>query len=133
MRTKSVIIKMVTFRSGAVLFILGLLTILFCPWMWKSLPDGYFPYSGQVVDKGMEHHLFLTGENHWDNYIIVRNSDGTKKKKYLSDYPYAIVQTGTYVVKKKGFGEIPLRPGQKDPRELLRQFQGKENNGAGGR
>jgi len=133
MSAKPVIIRRATFRSGAVLVILGLLTIPFCPWMWKSLPDGYFPYSGQVIDKGVEHHLFFTGENHWDNYIIVQGSDGTKKKKYLSDYPYAIVQIGTYVVKKKGFGEIPLRPGQIDPRELLRQFQEKKNDGAGRR
>jgi hypothetical protein len=96
--------------------------MLFCPWMWRSLPDGYFPYSGQVVDKGIEFHLFFTGENHWDNYIIVQESDGTRRKKYLGDYAYAIVQTGTYVVKKKGFREIPLSPGQTDPRELLRQF-----------
>jgi len=128
MRRKQVIIKTVTFRSGAVLLILGLLTIPFCPWMWKSLPDGYFPYSGQVIDKGMEHHLFFTGENHWDNYIIVQEADGTRKKKYLGDYAYAVVQAGTYVVKKKGFREIPLRIGQKDPRELLGQFQKEKND-----
>jgi hypothetical protein len=122
MTAKKVVIKIVAFRSSALLVLLGLLTMLFCPWMWRSLPDGYFPYSGQVVDKGIEFHLFFTGENHWDNYIIVQESDGTRRKKYLGDYAYAIVQTGTYVVKKKGFREIPLSPGQTDPRELLRQF-----------
>jgi hypothetical protein len=96
--------------------------------MWKSLPDGYFPYSGQVVYKGTEYHLFFTGENHWDKYIILQDSDGTRRKKYLDDFSYAIVQTGTYVIKRKGFREIPLRPGEKDPREQLRELQ-KEKTG----
>jgi hypothetical protein len=127
MTTIRVVTTTVIVRSGAVLFLLGFLTMLFCPWMWRSLPDAYFPYSGQVVDKGTEYHLFLTGENHWDNYIIVQQSDGTRSKKYLGDYAYAIIETGTYVVKKKGFREVPLRPGQTDPRELLRQVQKKKS------
>jgi hypothetical protein len=38
-----------------------LFTFLFCPWLWKPLSDGYYAYSGVVVDKGTEIHLITFG------------------------------------------------------------------------
>jgi hypothetical protein len=117
------IVRSVRFNTTVATVIVFVLTTALCPWMWKSLPDGYFPYSGTVVDKGEEFHLFIAGENHWDNYIVVEDSHGRREKKYVGDYAHAIVQVGTFVVKKRGFSEIPLRPGQTDPRDILRKIQ----------
>jgi hypothetical protein len=41
----------------------------------------------------------------------------------LGDFAFATVEKGTFVIKKRGFGQIPLRPGQRDPRDMLRQYQ----------
>jgi hypothetical protein len=97
------------------------LTMLFCPWMWKGLPDGYFPYSGTVVEKGQEFH-WITGESHWYPYMIIEDRQGRRTKKYLTEYQYAVVKTGTFVVKKRGF-ETPLQPGQKSYSELLHELE----------
>ena len=129
MVSRIVVARSVKYRSGVAVAILFLVTLPFCPWMWKSVPDGYFPYSGTVVDKGMEHHFFFDGDNHFNRYIIIQDLHGIHKKKYVSDSVYAIVQVGTFVVKKKGLGEMPLRPGEIDPREALRNLQKEEASG----
>jgi hypothetical protein len=128
MAPKLFIVRSITYRSGLAVAILLLITLPFCPWMWKSVPDAYFPYSGTVVDKGMEFHLFFDGDNHFTNYIVVEDLQGVRKKKYVGDSVFAIVQLGSFVVKKKGLGELPLRAGQLDPREALRKVR-KEGGG----
>jgi hypothetical protein len=104
------------------------LTIPFCPWIWKEVPDSYFAYSGLVVEKGTEHHPFA-GEG-WANYIVVEDSRGVRTKKYLSDSEYALVEKGTPVVKKRGFGEFPLRSGQLTPAELSRELEKRKREAA---
>ena len=103
--------------------------VALCPWIWKGALDAYFPYSGMVVDKGSEFHilnLFAEGGNWWEYYIIVENQHGKRAKKYVSGVTYIWVDKGTFVVKKRGFGEMPLRPGQKTPGELIRDHEGRK-------
>jgi hypothetical protein len=99
--------------------------IALSPWIWKGALDAYFPYSGTVVDKGSEFHLLnlLCEDSSWVYYIIVENDHGVRTKKYVSDVGYIWVDKGTFVVKKRGFGEMPLRPGQKTPGELIREHE----------
>jgi hypothetical protein len=113
--------------SGVALAIVLLLSGVCFPWLWKSLPDAYFPYSGTIVAKGSEDHNWLTGTMTLDYYIIVEDSRNIRTKKYVTAQQQALVQIGTYVVKKRGFGEWPLSPGQKDPREILREHENKKN------
>lgn len=94
-----------------------LLSLPFCPWMWKPLTDSYFPYSGTVVEKGIEHHYFAESR---DDYIIIQDANSSRTKKYLTEYESAFVDLGSFVVKEKGFGHLPLRPGQLDPRDTRR-------------
>ena len=122
---QKVVFRSVTIRpleSTLGIAVLFGITLLFCPWLWKGLPDAYFPYSGVVAGKGTEFHL-LNGWNHWDNYIIVEDAHGGRTKRYLGDSEYALVQTGTFVVKKRGFGELPLQPGQLTPSQLLQDLE----------
>lgn len=114
----------VSFRSvrlgpkATTLIVFGV-SLFFCPWIWKPLPDGYFGYSGFVVEKGLEHHIFTAGRRSGDAYIVIRQPDGKREKKYVGDFAYAIISTGTFVVKKRGLQELPLRPDQTDPRDIL--------------
>lgn len=114
--------------SGVALAIVLLLSGICFPWLWKDLPDAYFPYSGTIVAKGSEDHNWLTGTMTLDYYIVVEDSRGLRTKKYVSAREQALVQIGTYVVKRRGFGEWPLSPGQKDPREILLEHENKRDS-----
>ncbi len=109
------IVKSVRYRPWVGTALLFLLTLPFCPWMWKDWTDSYFPYSGMVVEKGVDHHYFAEGT---DAYIVVEDSHGIRTKKYVSQYTSAFIEVGSFVMKKKGFRALPLRPGQIDPRTL---------------
>jgi hypothetical protein len=56
-------------------------------------------------------------------FLILRDAQGKTFKKYVGDYGYAFSHVGTFVVKKKGFGEYPLQPGEKTVRELLQNLE----------
>ena len=109
--------------SAIAMSILLLVSFVIFPWLWKSLPDRYFAYAGTVVEKGTEDHNWLTGTMTLDHYIVVQDERGVKTKKYVSAGEYAFAEVGTYVVKKQGFGKWVLQPGQKDPREVLRDYE----------
>ncbi len=67
--------------SGLVLGIVLLLSGICFPWLWKSLPDAYFPYFGMIVMKGSEDHTWLGGIMDLDYFIIVEDSHGDRTKK----------------------------------------------------
>lgn len=113
--------------SGLALAVVLLLSGVCFPWLWKGLPDAYFPYSGTIVAKGSEDHNWLTGDMSLDYYIVVEDSRHVRTKKYVTDNVQALVQIGAYVVKKRGFGQWPLSPGQRDPREILREHENKRD------
>lgn len=96
-----------------------LLVLWFCPWRWKGFLDAYFPYSGVVVEKGIDQNFLLLGGR--GRYIVIQDEAGHSTKKYVGYYGYAFAHIGTFVVKKKGFGEYPFPPDEKHPSELLRE------------
>jgi len=64
----------------------------------------------------------LSGVMDW--YIILEDSNGYRTKRYVGAVGYAYCEIGSYVVKKKGLGEYPRKPGDLTPvevKELLRQ------------
>lgn len=115
LKSKSIRWRSVVWYLAAVLVILA-----FCPWLWKGIPDTYFPYSGLVVDKGVDSCLGLGG---WGRYIIIQDAEGKRSKKYVNYYGHAFAKVGTFVVKKRGLGEYPLPPGEKPPFETLRETE----------
>lgn len=116
-----VLFKSVRLGPKATTLVLFGVSLFFCPWIWKPLPDGYFGFSGVVVEKGTEHHVFTAGRRTGDTYIVIQRPDGKRGKKYVSDFAYAIISPGTFVVKRRGFRELPLRPDQTDPRDILKR------------
>ena len=119
MAPRLIIIRSVRYHPWVGTTILFLLILPFCPWIWRGLTDSYFPYSGTVVEKGIEHHFAELS----DDYIVVEDSHGVRTKKYVNEYASVIVELGSFVVKQKGFRKLPLRPGQIDPRDLPRPVQ----------
>lgn len=98
----------------------ALVILALCPWLWKGIPDAYFPYAGVVVEKGVDSYFGVGG---WGRYVIIQDAQGRRSKKYVNYYGYAFAKVGTYVVKKRGFKEYPLPPGEKPPFETLREIQ----------
>lgn len=113
-----VILKSLRLGPKTAIAVISSVGLLFCPWIWKPLPDGYFSYSGIVIEKGTEHHFLSTRRRTGNSYVVLQAPDGTRVKKYVSDFAYAIVRPGTFVAKKRGLHELPLRPDQTDPREI---------------
>ncbi|HET9285261.1 MAG TPA: hypothetical protein VFR24_25190 [Candidatus Angelobacter sp.] len=102
-------------------YLMGAAVILaLCPWLWKDIPDAYFPYSGIVVDKGTDS---LLGVGGWARYIVIQDAEGKRSKKYVDAYGYAFARTGMFVEKKRGFGKYPLAPGEKLPSEMLKEIE----------
>ncbi|HEV2988732.1 MAG TPA: hypothetical protein VG759_09840 [Candidatus Angelobacter sp.] len=97
------------------------LVLWICPWLWKGIPDEYFPYSGVVVEKGIDSHL--AGLGGWGRYIIIQDAPGERTKKYVNLYGYGFVRVGTFVVKKRGLKEYPLPPDELSPSELRREIE----------
>jgi hypothetical protein len=97
------------------------LVLVLCPWLWQGWIDSYLPYSGTVVDKGIERHLLAVRGD--PKYILLRDGSGAIEKRYVGDYGYAFTHIGTYVVKKKGFSEYPHGPNEKTPGELERELR----------
>jgi hypothetical protein len=62
-------------------------------------------YSGTVVEEGTDYHLLGTPHTHY--YIVLRDSTGARRKRYVDYSGYISVKVGTYVVKQPGLGEIP--------------------------
>jgi hypothetical protein len=59
-----------------------------------------------------------------DWYIILEDSNGHRTKRYVGAVGNASCDIGSYVVKKKGLGEYPRKPGDLTPgevKELVRQ------------
>jgi|SRR6266853_5519057 len=114
--------RFANFRLRSITWYLVALALVpwLCPWLWKAIPDEYFPYSGVVVEKGIDSSLGLAG---WGRYIIIQDAQGERIKKYLNRYGYGFVRVGTFVVKKKGLNEYPLPPGQMSPSELHREIE----------
>ena len=86
-----------------------------CPWLWQGCRDAYVGYSGTVVAKGNYLWVPLRGI---DRYIILEDTKGQRTKRYVSALGYAYSDLGSYVVKKKGLGEFPRKPGDLTPSEF---------------
>lgn len=127
MARRILIVRLITIGPlGSALAILFLI-FAFCPWTWNLIPDSYFPYSGVVVDKGSDYHLLDRLLTDYDDprsyYIILTDERGSRTKKYVNSVAYMLLEKGTFVVKKRGLGEMPLRPGQKSPSEILQELE----------
>jgi hypothetical protein len=109
------------YRRGIPTLALVLVSLPFTIHIWKGWWDAYSAYSGIVVEKGVEFRLL--GWSHFNEFLILKDSQGKSSKKYISDYGYAFAHVGTFVIKKKGFGEYPRQPGEKTPRELFQQME----------
>lgn len=109
------------YRGGIPTIVLVLLMLPFTVHIWKGWWDAYSAYSGVVVERDTEFHLL--GRPHWSMFLILRDSQGKTFKKYVGDYGYAFSRVGTFVVKKKGFGEYPLQPGEKTVHELFQEME----------
>jgi len=110
---RKLVVRTVSYRAWVATTILFLLILPFSQ-LGKSILDRYVSYSGTVVDEGF-HYDYLGGES--DAYVVIQDSRGVCTKRYVSLATLARVQLSSYVEKKRGFGETPLRPGQKDPRD----------------
>lgn len=108
------------FRSVVWYLVAAAVILALCPWLWKGIPDAYFPYAGVVVEKGTDSFLGLGG---WGRYLVIQDEQGRRSKKYVGYYGYAFAKVGTFVVKKRGLGEYPLPPGEKPPFETLREIE----------
>ena len=86
-----------------------------CPWLWQGCRDAYVGYSGIVVEKGNYLWVPLRGV---DRYIILEDSNGHWTKRYVGALGYVYSNVGSYVVKKKGLGEYPRKPGDLTPIEF---------------
>lgn len=89
--------------------------LVVCPWLWQGVRDAYVGYEGTVVVKGNYLWVPFRGP---DWYIILEDSGGRQKKRYVSAYGYVYCDVGSYVVKKKGLGEFPRKPGDLRPSEF---------------
>ena len=98
--------------------------LLVCPWLWQSARDAYIGYSGVVVDKGNYMWIPFRGP---DWYIVLEDSQGHRTRRYVNAYGYAYSDIGSYVVKKRGLGEYPRRPGDLTPREFEQLARRKQN------
>ena len=110
---RKLVVRIVPYRAWIATTILFLLVLPFSQ-LGKSILDSYVSYSGTVVDEGFQYD-YLGGES--DPYIVIQDSRGDRTRRYVSLATLARVQLSSYVEKKRGFGETPLRPGQKDPRD----------------
>jgi hypothetical protein len=113
-------------RSATWYLTAAAVVLALCPWLWKGIPDAYFPYAGVVVEKGVDSYLGLGG---WGLYIVIQDEHGKRSKKYVNHYGYAFAKVGTYVVKKRGLKEYPLPPGEKPPFETLREIENRKVQG----
>jgi len=106
--------------SKVLLFVVSLGVIAWLGWhegvRWR---DDYISYSGTVVAKGEDYSLidiFLTDNSGPDLYIILQDERGNHSKRYVGSGPsindWSRLEIGKFVVKKKGFGEFPRRPGE---------------------
>lgn len=96
--------------------------LLVFPWLWQSARDAYVGYSGVVVAKGDYLWVPFRGV---DWYIVLEDPQGHRTKRYVNAYGYAYSDIGSYVVKKRGFGEYPRKPGDFTPREIEQLAQRK--------
>jgi hypothetical protein len=110
-----------TIGQGVPTLVLALLLLPFTVHVWKGWWDSYSAYSGVVIAKDTEFHIL--GRPNWSMYLILRDAQGNTFKKYVGDFGYAFSHVGTFVVKKKGFGEYPLQPGEKTVRELRQELE----------
>jgi len=109
---RRLVVRTTTYHPLVGTVILLVVILPFTP-LGKSVVDDYVPYSGRVIDKGFQHDFLGDGSN---PYLVIEDARGVRTKRYVSLYTHGIVQVGSYVEKKRGFTEIPLRPGQQDPR-----------------
>jgi hypothetical protein len=89
--------------------------LIVCPWLLQGVRDSYVGYSGIVVAKGDYMWVPFRGV---DWYIILEDSQGRRTKRYVSAYGYAYCDIGSYVVKKRVFGEYPRKPVDLTPHEV---------------
>jgi hypothetical protein len=89
--------------------------LIVCPWLWHGVRDAYVGYSGTVLGKGNYLLVPFRGMN-W--YIIFEDTSGHRTKRYVGAVGYAYCDVGSYVEKKRGFGEFPRRLGELTPSEV---------------
>jgi hypothetical protein len=96
-------------RSIAWYAIATFFVLWLCPWLWKCIPDTYFPYSGVVVDRGIE--ALVGGEG---RCIIVQDGEGNRTKKYVTRYGYAFA---------KNWNFCGQEPDEKRPSDLVHEME----------
>ena len=79
-------------------------------------------YSGVVVEKGMDYNFFFAGRrSRADLYIVLQDDLGKRSKRYLGTtrfYDPKVwnnIAVGSFIVKDRGYGEVPYEPGKKPP------------------
>jgi hypothetical protein len=117
----------IIYRGGAIsMLALALLSLPFTVHVWKSWWGAYSGYSGIVVDKGNEFHPLAS--RHWSMFLILKDAQGKTFKKYVGDYGYAFSHVGTFVVKKKGFGEYHCNREMFQELERIKAEKAKNNS-----
>jgi hypothetical protein len=102
---------------------LWLFLLLVLPLTWhigRREWDFQAAYSGVVVEKGMDYSLIFGGRDP-DLYIVLQDDLGKRSKRYICSSNCSSTQlkvwsniaVGTFVVKDKGYPELPYRPGEK--------------------
>ncbi len=114
----TIIIRSVRYRAWVGTTIVFLITLPF--WLGKPFLDSYVAYSGTVVDRGTAYDI-LSGEE--DSYIVIEDSRGVRTRRYVTDLTDALLPVGSFVVKKRGFGEVPLRPDRPNPRDRIGELE----------
>ena len=100
---------------------IAIVLVAMVPRLCFGVRDAYVGFSGTVVEK-QRSWMPLRGVN---RYIILKDSDGHLTKRYVSAYGYVYCDVGSFVVKKKGFGELPRTPGELTPTEVEQLVQRK--------
>jgi hypothetical protein len=62
-------------------------------------------YSGTVVAEGSDYHILQ--QPTWHYYIVIQDSTGHRRKRYVDRNGYFAAKVGSFIVKQQGLGEIP--------------------------
>ena len=100
-----------------------LLALVLLPLVWyiaRRERDYEVAYSGVVFEKGMDYSLIFGGRTP-DLYLILQDDLGKRSKRYICSRTcssaqlrrWSEISVGTFVVKPKGFGELPYQVGEK--------------------
>lgn len=89
-----------------------------CVSLERHIRDSHATYRGTVVAKGKVR-SWLWPRSFPDHYIVIRDSGGVERRRYVSTEEYLMAQPGTWVEKPPGFSSLVRRPGQLSSNEML--------------